>query len=125
MPFKHFLIALQFFTRCPVPAWVGFEPAWLQASVEWAARCTFSLGELRYEYPAELVPEGHTPTSWLRVLTERGLPWRYPEGVPPAVRPRTRGRGCARRRASGWPGTSRARSRASPTAWCGRPLCWK
>ncbi len=63
-----------------------YEPAWLQASVDWAARCTFSLGELRYEYPAELVPTGHTPASWLRVLTERGLPWRYPEGVPPAVR---------------------------------------
>lgn len=25
------LIALQFLTRVPVPAWVGFEPAWLQA----------------------------------------------------------------------------------------------
>ncbi|WIV97030.1 adenosylcobinamide-GDP ribazoletransferase [Kinneretia aquatilis] len=28
---RLFFIALQFFTRCPVPAWVGFEPAWLQA----------------------------------------------------------------------------------------------
>ncbi|ALT76091.1 adenosylcobinamide-GDP ribazoletransferase [Paucibacter sp. KCTC 42545] len=27
---RLFFIALQFFTRCPVPAWVGFEPAWLQ-----------------------------------------------------------------------------------------------
>lgn len=27
---RLFLIALQFFTRVPIPAWVGFEPAWLQ-----------------------------------------------------------------------------------------------
>jgi len=27
---RLFFIALQFFTRCPIPAWVGFEPAWLQ-----------------------------------------------------------------------------------------------
>ncbi|MFP5392262.1 MAG: adenosylcobinamide-GDP ribazoletransferase [Gammaproteobacteria bacterium] len=30
---RLFFIALQFFTRVPIPAWVGFEPAWLhQAS---------------------------------------------------------------------------------------------
>jgi adenosylcobinamide-GDP ribazoletransferase len=27
---RLFLIALQFFTRIPIPAWVGFEPQWLQ-----------------------------------------------------------------------------------------------
>jgi adenosylcobinamide-GDP ribazoletransferase len=27
---RLFFVALQFFTRLPVPAWVGFEPAWLQ-----------------------------------------------------------------------------------------------
>lgn len=27
---RLFFIALQFFTRCPTPRWVGFEPAWLQ-----------------------------------------------------------------------------------------------
>jgi len=27
---RLFFIALQFFTRLPIPAWVGFEPAWLQ-----------------------------------------------------------------------------------------------
>lgn len=27
---RLFFIALQFFTRVPVPRWVGFEPAWLQ-----------------------------------------------------------------------------------------------
>lgn len=28
---RLFFIALQFFTRVPVPAWVGFQPGWLQA----------------------------------------------------------------------------------------------
>lgn len=27
---RLFFIALQFFTRIPIPRWVGFEPAWLQ-----------------------------------------------------------------------------------------------
>jgi adenosylcobinamide-GDP ribazoletransferase len=27
---RLFFIALQFFTRVPIPSWVGFEPAWLQ-----------------------------------------------------------------------------------------------
>ena len=42
-----------------------------------AARCHFSLDELRYEYPAELVPAGETAPGWLRRLTEGGLTWRY------------------------------------------------
>jgi error-prone DNA polymerase len=63
-----------------------YRPEWLAASVEIAERCTFSLDELRYEYPAELVPAGQTPISWLRVLTERGArEERYPQGVPPSV----------------------------------------
>jgi error-prone DNA polymerase len=49
-------------------------------------RCAFSLAELRYEYPHELVPNGETPTSHLRALTERGCRWRWPEGESPKVR---------------------------------------
>ena len=45
-----------------------------------ARRCNFDLGQLRYQYPRELVPEGQTPTSWLRRLTEQGLCRRWPEG---------------------------------------------
>jgi error-prone DNA polymerase len=63
-----------------------YRPEWLAQSVRIAQRCTFSLDVLRYEYPAELVPEGHTPISRLRVLTERGARGeRYPQGVPAAV----------------------------------------
>jgi error-prone DNA polymerase len=51
-----------------------------------AARCRFRLDELRYEYPAELVPAGQTPTSWLRRLTEAGVRRRWPDGVPADTR---------------------------------------
>ena len=63
-----------------------YAPAWLAASVAIAASCTFSLAELRYEYPDEIVPAGHTPTSWLRALTEAGLRQRFPGGERPSVR---------------------------------------
>ncbi len=58
----------------------------LAESVNIANRCHFSLDELRYEYPEELVPPGETPTSHLRALTEEGLRWRYPIGVDAKVR---------------------------------------
>ncbi|WP_149086664.1 error-prone DNA polymerase [Pseudomonas prosekii] len=44
-----------------------------------ARRCTFDLGQLRYQYPRELVPHGQTATSWLRHLTEEGIKWRWPK----------------------------------------------
>jgi DNA polymerase III alpha subunit/intein/homing endonuclease len=55
----------------------------LEAAVELAAGCHFSLDELRYEYPRELVPPGETATSYLRRLTQQGARWRWPGGVPP------------------------------------------
>ncbi|WP_370736751.1 error-prone DNA polymerase [Halopseudomonas pelagia] len=51
-----------------------------------AARCTFDLGQLRYQYPRELVPQGQTPASWLRELTEQGIRWRWPAGLTDKVR---------------------------------------
>ncbi len=62
------------------------RPEWLAATLVLAGRCAFSLDELRYEYPEEIVPAGHTPASWLRQLTEEGLVRRFPAGVPPSVR---------------------------------------
>jgi error-prone DNA polymerase len=47
-----------------------------------AERCQFSLDELRYEYPEELVPKDQTAISYLRQLTEEGLALRFPNGVP-------------------------------------------
>ena len=54
-------------------------------TVEVADRCTFSLDELRYEYPEELAPEGQTPLHWLHQLTWEGARNRYPDGIPPNV----------------------------------------
>jgi error-prone DNA polymerase len=51
----------------------GIYPAALRAeTLKVAACCRFSLDELRYEYPEEIAPPGHTTASWLRHLTERG-----------------------------------------------------
>jgi DNA polymerase III alpha subunit/intein/homing endonuclease len=63
-----------------------YPRALLEATVELAQECHFSLAELRYEYPRELVPPGRTPASHLRALTEAGARGRWPEGVPPAER---------------------------------------
>ena len=50
-----------------------------------AGRCTFSLDELRYEYPSE-ISEGESPTERLSRLARAGLDWRYPGGAPQKVR---------------------------------------
>ncbi|MCW5658551.1 MAG: error-prone DNA polymerase [Burkholderiaceae bacterium] len=63
-----------------------YPPEWLDETLRIAAGCAFSLDELRYEYPEEIVPQGHTPASWLRALTEAGAARRYPQGVPAKVR---------------------------------------
>ena len=63
-----------------------YPPEWLARTVAIAGQCSFSLDELRYEYPREIVPEGHTPASHLRALTEAGAQRRYRGGVPDAVR---------------------------------------
>jgi error-prone DNA polymerase len=58
----------------------------LAESVRIAGRCDFKLDSLRYEYPEELVPAGHTPASYLRLLTEEGLRERFPGGTENNVR---------------------------------------
>src|SRR5574343_64590 len=62
-----------------------YPPDLLAETLVIADRCRFSIDELRYEYPEEIVGDGHTPTSWLRHETEAGLRRRYPQGAPPAV----------------------------------------
>ena len=59
-----------------------YRAEWLAESVRIAERCSFTMREVEYEYPAELVPPGHTPASHLRVLTERGAQTRWPDGIP-------------------------------------------
>jgi len=57
----------------------------LRASIDIVERVDFSLDELRYEYPRELVPEGRTPASYLRQLVEIGKRGRWPGGTPAHV----------------------------------------
>ena len=63
-----------------------YPPNLLQETLRISSYCNFSLDELRYEYPAELVPESHTPQSWLRHLVETGINRRWPAGVTKKVR---------------------------------------
>jgi len=60
--------------------------ALLEESLRIAERCRFSLAELRYAYPRELVPAGRTPTTQLAALTWRGAEKRWPDGVSAKVR---------------------------------------
>ncbi|WP_324260710.1 error-prone DNA polymerase [Altererythrobacter sp. H2] len=58
----------------------------IAAARQVADACTFSLDELRYEYPQEAWPGGMTPQQYLEKSTFEGADWRWPEGVPEAVR---------------------------------------
>ena len=55
-----------------------YEPEWLANTLVIAGRCAFSLSELKYEYPREIVPDGQTPTTWLRTLALAGAAERFP-----------------------------------------------
>ncbi len=62
----------------------GYEGAVHRAGTL-AATLTFSLDELRYEYPSEIAA-GETPATRLARLAEAGLHWRYPAGPPDKAR---------------------------------------
>jgi error-prone DNA polymerase len=62
-----------------------YPPELLAETVRIADLANFSLDELRYEYPRELVPEGETAASHLRALTYAGAARRWPDGIPPKM----------------------------------------
>ena len=62
-----------------------YAPELLAETLRIADRCHFSLAQLRYEYPEELVPPGQTPSSHLRSLTFAGAAQRWPSGIPDSV----------------------------------------
>ncbi|HEU4366304.1 MAG TPA: error-prone DNA polymerase [Candidatus Krumholzibacteria bacterium] len=64
------------------------DPASVARTEEVAARCTFSLAEIRYRYPLEALPDGSSAFEHLRHLTFAGAKERYPRerfpaGIPP------------------------------------------
>ncbi|MEX1167808.1 MAG: error-prone DNA polymerase, partial [Hydrogenophaga sp.] len=58
-----------------------YTPALMQETLRVADRCDFSLDELSYQYPSEVVPESETPTSYLRRLAYEGAGWRWAAGI--------------------------------------------
>ena len=58
----------------------------LQETASIAARCTFSLDELRYQYPDELTGTDETYAAYLRRMVEEGITRRFPEGISVKVR---------------------------------------
>ncbi|WP_043008615.1 DNA polymerase III subunit alpha [Comamonas testosteroni] len=63
-----------------------YPRAMLEATLELAGRCSFSLDEIRYHYPRESVLAGMTATQTLAWLTWEGAAGRYPQGIPKEVR---------------------------------------
>ncbi|RLQ20453.1 DNA polymerase III subunit alpha [Seongchinamella sediminis] len=65
-----------------------YPPGLLAESLRIADLCEFSLDELRYEYPEEVVPAGHDASSYLRQLVAEGSARRWPGGVPNEIQQR-------------------------------------
>ncbi|MFG1302228.1 error-prone DNA polymerase [Xanthobacter sp. V3C-3] len=60
-------------------------PEAVEETRHFLARIDFSLGELKYEYPEEPIPPGHTADGWLAEMTWRRAAIAYPQGVPAGV----------------------------------------
>jgi error-prone DNA polymerase len=58
------------------------HPDSVRASADIAERCAFSLRELSYQYPDEIVMSGRTPQQALERLTRAALAAKFPEGPP-------------------------------------------
>ena len=56
------------------------HPAAIRRTMEIAARCSFDLSELSYEYPDE-ISDGETPMARLERLAREGVVRRYPQGA--------------------------------------------
>ncbi|MDQ4136993.1 MAG: error-prone DNA polymerase, partial [Pseudomonadota bacterium] len=66
------------------------HPAAVERTIEIAERCRFSLDELRYQYPEEVIEPGLSAQETLERLTWEGAERRFPGGVPHPVREQLR-----------------------------------
>jgi len=57
-------------------------PHAITATTDLLSRITFTLDDLRYEYPHEPVPEGWEPQDWLEHIVIEAAEQRYPDGIP-------------------------------------------
>ncbi|WP_415357033.1 error-prone DNA polymerase [Halioglobus sp. Uisw_031] len=62
-----------------------YPPALLDQTLHIARLCNFSLDELRYEYPEEVVPSGYSANQYLRELVTTGSDARWPRGIPTKI----------------------------------------
>jgi error-prone DNA polymerase len=67
-----------------LPLYAGHENA-VRRSVEIVERCKFSLDQLSYSYPTEVLEDGLTAQERLEKLTWEGAARRYPDGLPDPV----------------------------------------
>jgi error-prone DNA polymerase len=65
-----------------------YPPSLLDETLRIASLCQFSLDELRYEYPEEVVPQGYDANRYLRELVAQGSAVRWPQGVPLPIQQR-------------------------------------
>ena len=73
-------------TLRPVNELQALYPAEMLAeSIAIADRCHFSMDELRYEYPEDLVPPHLSPQEYLRQLTFAGAAERWPTAIPAKI----------------------------------------
>ena len=72
-------------TKEELQALYSHVPAALERTIEIAGRCTFTLSDLRYEYPKEIAPHGMIPMQYLRQLTWRGAHQRYGDVLPERI----------------------------------------
>ncbi len=61
-------------------------PEAVAQSIRFASRITFSLDQLKYNYPDEPIPKGKTAQQHLRDLVWQGAAWRYAGVIPDKVR---------------------------------------
>ena len=62
----------------------GFERA-LAVSSELDRACEFSLDQLGYRYPKEMIPRGHDASSYLRMLVTRGAREKFGQPLPDRI----------------------------------------
>ena len=63
-----------------------YPPALLEETVKIAEHCTFSLGDLKYEYPPEIMPAGREASEFLAELSWKGAAQRWSAGMTPKVK---------------------------------------
>ena len=58
----------------------------LLETINISQQCRFRMGQLRYQYPREVVPHGMNASRYLRQLTEAGIRQRWPQGIDNTLR---------------------------------------